>query len=130
MSNWKLAPSLLALLAQIDAAYPHRSKAWDRAIGGEAHAASVSDHNRNERGIVCAIDITHDPANGCNAAELSEALRFAADPRINYVIFNRRIFSAAPPKPWVWRPYNGASPHDHHVHISVLDDSEPWSAVP
>jgi hypothetical protein len=128
MSEWKLAPSLLALLAQINAAHPKRSKASDGTIGDERHQHEKSDHNPNERGIVCAVDITHDPANGCDGDKLSEALRLSRDPRIAYVIFNRRIFSSTV-KAWTWRPYNGSSPHDHHVHVSVIDDSAPWSVT-
>jgi hypothetical protein len=125
MSAWQLAPSLLSLLAQINAAHPKRSKAWDGTIGDERHLHEKSDHNPNERGIVCAVDITHDPLSGCDGDKLSETLRQSRDPRIAYVIFNRRIFSSTV-KPWTWRPYNGSSPHDHHVHVSVIDDSAPW----
>lgn len=125
MKPWTLAPSLSALLQQINAAYSKRSKAWDGTIGDERHQQEKSDHNPNERGIVCAADITHDPANGCDGDKLSEALRLSCDPRIAYVIFNRRIFSSTV-KPWTWRAYNGESPHDHHVHVSVFDDERGW----
>jgi hypothetical protein len=40
----------------------------------------------------------------------------AGDKRISYVIFNGRIASSK--KGWAWRPYSGASPHNHHCHVS------------
>lgn len=124
MPNWKLNPWLVKLRAQIDAMAPHRSKAWDGAIGDRAHAAKKSDHNPDEHGIVNAIDITHDPDNGFDAGALAETLRLYRDSRIKYVIWNRRIFSSTV-QPWVWRSYSSA-PHDHHVHVSVGGDPVPW----
>lgn len=35
-----------------------------------------------------------------------------------YVIWNRRIASAASTPPWAWRTYTGSNPHTDHVHIS------------
>jgi len=122
---WTLNPVLKKLLAQIDAKYPRRDKSWDGTIGDARHATEKSDHNPDEHGIVNAIDITHDPKNGFNAAVFAEALRMHQDPRLKYVIFNSRIFSSLV-QPWVWRKYNGASPHDHHVHVSVGGDPVPW----
>ncbi len=126
-TNWKLNPVLIKLLAQIDAKAPHRSKASDGSIGNEEHQklGARSDHNPNEFGIVNAIDITHDPKGGFNAASFAEALRASKDPRVAYVIFNSRIFSSTV-QPWVWRKYNGPSPHDHHVHVSVGGEPVPW----
>ena len=137
-SSWRLAKSLVKLRAQIDAAAPHRSKASDGSIGDAAHFArgSASDHNpwvkdANGDPVVTAIDVTHDPARGCDGNVLAQALIDSQDPRIKYVIWNRRIASQTQ-SPWVWRPYNGANPHDKHVHISVVtdqaeyDSSSPW----
>lgn len=123
-TEWRLNPWLVKLLEQIDARAPHRSKKWDGSIGDTAHQAKKSDHNPNEHGIVNAIDITHDPANGFSANVLAELLRRNRDPRIKYVIWNQRIFSSLV-SPWQWRPYKGA-PHDHHIHISVGGDPVPW----
>lgn len=122
---WTLHPALVKLREQIDARYPARSKASDGAIGDQAHANRKSDHNPDARGVVNAIDITHDPAHGFNAATFAEALRRSQDPRIKYVIFNSRIFSSTV-RPWEWRKYNGA-PHDHHVHVSVGGNEPPWT---
>jgi hypothetical protein len=77
------------------------------------------------------MDLTHDPAGGFDSYAFAEMLRRQRDPRIKYVISNRRIFSSEV-TPWEWRRYNGTNPHDHHVHISVLsdkahyDDVRPW----
>ena len=127
-ASWRLAKSLVKLRAQIDTAAPHRSKASDGSIGDAAHFAhgSASDHNpwiidASGDPVVTAIDVTHDPARGCDGNVLAEALIDSQDSRIKYVIWNRRIASQTV-SPWTWRRYTGTSPHDHHVHISVVTD--------
>ena len=125
---WILAKSLITLLTQVNVMAPRRSKASDGTIGDEAHATRASDHNPNGRAVVTALDITHDPKNGCNAGVIAEGLRASKNPRIKYVIWNRRIFSSTV-SPWRWRAYDGANPHTKHVHISVNDemaDDYPW----
>lgn len=132
--SWRLANSLDKLRDQLNTGYPHRSKASDGTIGDAAHAASVSDHNPDDRGIVRALDITDDPDHGLSAEWLAEVLRASHDPRIKYIISNRRIASSYPSngKPaWAWRPYNGLNAHKSHVHVSVVDgalgdDTRPW----
>lgn len=37
---------------------------------------------------------------------------------VSYVIWNRRIASAASNPPWSWRAYTGSNPHIDHVHVS------------
>jgi len=123
-AKWQLNPVLAKLREQVDAMAPRRSKKSDGTIGDAEHAARKSDHNPNEFGIVNALDLTHDPANGFDAGKFAEALRLSRDPRIAYVIWNRRIFSSTV-QPWIWRKYNGA-PHDHHVHVSVGGAPVPW----
>jgi hypothetical protein len=129
---WRLAKALEQLRSQVNAMAPKRSKKMDGSIGDAAHSARKSDHNPNAAGVVCAIDVTHDPAGGLDGEKFANALRASADPRINYVIFNRRIAGAG--KGWDWRRYTGAAPHDKHVHISVkqdarlYDDASPWKA--
>lgn len=137
--SWRLAESLKALRADVDAAAPGRRKASDGTVGDARHAARTSDHNpwvRDGRtGVVTAIDITHDPLGGCDAGKLADALVAARDPRVKYIIWNRRIANSAGVagrKPWTWRSYSGTNPHTSHVHISVLpqkalyDDRRPW----
>lgn len=131
--SWRLAGALVTLREQVNAAHPERSKKSDGSIGDEAHAASVSDHNPDRAGVVRAIDLTDDPAHGFDASEFAELLRVQRDPRVKYVISDRRIFAGPNgPQPWVWRPYNGDNPHTSHVHISTQpttagDDTHRWA---
>jgi hypothetical protein len=122
----RLARSLAILRDQVNALAPKRSKVSDGWIGDIAHAKKISDHNPNERGIVTAFDITHDPTRGCDALDIAEALRISRDHRIKYVIFASRIFSSTIDA-WRWRPYTGTNPHIRHVHISVYDDEAKWN---
>ena len=108
--SWRVAKSLLTLRTQVDAMAPSRSKAADGTIGETAHSARKSDHNPNANNVVTAMDITHDPAHGVDAGALAEMLRLSKDPRIKYVISNRRIFSSQQ-TPWQWREYTGANAH-------------------
>lgn len=129
---WRVAKSLLTLRDQVNALAPGRDKSSDGTIGDEAHQSRNSDHNPNADGVVTAMDITHDPSHGVDSGALAEMLRIAQDPRIKYVISNRRIFSSKI-SPWRWRPYDGANAHTKHVHVSVLNDSslydntQPWA---
>lgn len=131
--TWRLATSLIVLREQVNAAYPSRSKDSDGSIGDEHHSARTSDHNPDERGVVRAIDITHDPAHGFDSYKFANMLLAKQDQRLKYVISNRRIGSGpVGPQPGVWRKYTGINPHDHHCHISVVedmhgDDPKQWS---
>ena len=127
--SWRVAGSLLVLRDQINARAPTRSKASDGTIGDAAHAARDSDHNPwvkdGGTGVVTALDITHDPAGGCDAGTLADALVASLDARIKYLIWNRRIVSSSVVggvAAWTWRKYAGASPHTEHIHISVSSD--------
>jgi hypothetical protein len=132
---WRVAKALLQLRRQIDLLYPTRSKRSDGTIGDAAHATRTSDHNPWVRaggmGIVTAMDITHDPGSGCTGDRIAEALHRSRDPRIKYIIWNRRICSSTV-QPWKWREYRGSNPHTHHVHLSVkqapgeYDSQDEW----
>ena len=132
---WRLAKSLETLRKQINEAAPTRSKASDGTVGDAAHASRSSDHNPWVKdgavGVVTAMDITHDPRNGVDCAAIAEALRASDDPRLKYIIWNRRIWTRL--KPSDWRVYSGVNPHDRHIHISVVslkaqyDDVRAWS---
>lgn len=52
--------------------------------------------------------------------KLFDDLREGRDPRIFYIIHNRKIVSSVT-QPWVVRPYTGSDPHTDHVHLSVND---------
>lgn len=136
---YRLARALEALRAEVNAKAPGRKKGWDGWIGDAAHQSRASDHNPWVRdgatGVVTAIDVTHDPAGGCDAGKLAEKLRALADKRIKYIIWSKRIANREPiggAAAWAWRPYGGKNPHDHHVHISVrpekvyYDAAGPW----
>jgi hypothetical protein len=133
--TWRLAAALTRLRQQVNRKWPNRMKDSDGSIGNEEHAARSSDHNPwiqdHGVGIVSAIDLTHDPHSGFDSYAFAEMLREMQDPRIKYIISNRRICSSEQ-SPWEWRPYHGTNPHDHHVHISVksdkvyYDDTREW----
>lgn len=121
---YKVAGSLLRLRDQLDTGASTRAKASDGTIGNAAHAARDSDHNPwwvyGGVPYVTAMDITHDPVH-LDCQMLEHTLWAGRDPRIKYVIWNRQIMSGnAGPYPWQSRPYNGANPHTHHLHISVM----------
>lgn len=124
---WRLAKSLVKLREQVNAAHPNRSTASDGSIGDPRHAARASDHNPNSAGVVTAVDITVDRANGVNGYELSRSL--AQDGRAKYIIYNSEIFRSYKPQ-LGWAKYTGSNAHKQHVHISVLaskaDDESPW----
>lgn len=129
---WRLAKGLETLRAQVNDKYKGRSKQSDGSVGDTSHGARKSDHNPDSRGIVHAIDITHDPKNGFDSYKFADHLLATQDPRISYIISNRRIGSGpSGQSPGVWRKYTGANPHDHHVHISIItsreDDVRPWN---
>lgn len=133
---WRVATSLDALLKQVNAKAPRRSKKSDGSIGDAAHASRNSDHNpwivERGVGVVTARDITHDPANGCDAGALAEAIRASQDPRVKYIIWNRRIANSSAigdQQAWAWRPYGGSNPHNHHVHISVKSDKANYDST-
>lgn len=112
--SWRLAKSLDVLRTQVNNAYPDRSKVSDGTIGDSSHASTPSDHNPNAKGVVCAMDITHDPAHGFDAGKFVEAQRKFPHRDLKYMIFNRTIYSRK--YGWVARPSSG---HEHHVHVSV-----------
>ena len=124
----RVAKSLRTLYDQIDALAPNRDKRDDGTIGDARHRARKSDHNPDARGIVRALDVTHDPAHGCDAGRIAEALRLSQDARIKYVIWARRIFYAGGSEPYRWQRYSGSDPHTGHFHLSVVaDDARDWS---
>jgi hypothetical protein len=125
-AQWRVAESLLKLRTQVNAKFPNRKKDSDGTIGDLNHCPGSSDHCPNILdggiGIVTAMDITHDPAHGLDAGVVAEKLRVGQDPRIKYIISNRRIANFQPldgQPAFAWRPYTGANPHDKHFHISV-----------
>jgi hypothetical protein len=136
---FRIAKSLDKLRAQINAKFPNRSKASDGWIGDPSHQSTSSDHNPHIKGakenIVSALDITHDPANGCDAGKIAKSLIANRDPRIKYVISNGKIaasYVVGKNSAWGWRNYTGKNKHAHHFHLSVraqkslYDSVDPW----
>lgn len=133
---WREAKSLLKLLSQVNEKFPNRSKISDGELGDLAHSQRKSDHDPNANDVVQALDITNDPNHGLVSRQLAEILVASRDKRIKYIISNRQICAGnRGPSPWNWRPYNGLNPHEHHVHISVednsslYDDDSDWNLV-
>lgn len=133
--SWRLAESLQTLREQVNAAYPNRSKLSDGTIGDAAHASRASDHNPwvkdGGRGVVTALDITHDPANGLDIQALANAIVASKDERVKYIICNGRICSGTGQahQAWTWRNYTGANKHTKHVHISVKSEKRFYDAA-
>jgi len=120
---WRAAESVKVLLSEVNALYPGRDKRTDGVISG--YPGSVSSHQVNSAGVVCAVDITvGDYPNGitpAQAAVLAESIRheLKVAPRgiYAYVIYNQRM--ARSTHDWEWEPYKGTSPHTDHIHVSV-----------
>lgn len=133
MSAWSLVPCLVRLRADFDTLAPSRDHASDGSVADAAHSPS-SDHSPDEdspalrnrdadnRNEVHAVDVDADlRTDGVTMEQcvlhIVGRCRTGAEQRLQYVIFNRRIWSAA----WGWtaRPYTGANPHDQHAHFSA-----------
>lgn len=117
--TYYLAPSLAALRDEINGRWPKRDKTSDGWIGDTSHAARPSDHNPDwtAGGVVRATDTDKD---GIDVGVLIASV--LGDPRVEYVIWDRRIASrnyVDEDGRWLWRPYDGSNPHDHHIHISI-----------
>lgn len=138
--TWSTDRGLLVLRDQVDAMAPTRRKGSDGTKGDAAHAARESKHNPehpappgNPDNQVDALDLTHDPERGADMAVVTENIRLSRDPRVNLVIFNRRMFSSyahGDYPAWTWRPYSGDDGHERHAHIEVNDthhdQTQPW----
>ena len=121
MKKWRLAKSLEVLLKEVNSLFPNREKHHDGTIGDQAHQARFSDHNPNAEGVVCAVDITHDPKSGADMGKISDYIAKNPHPNLDYIIFNKRIASRN--NGFTWKPYYGQNPHDKHMHVSV---GFPW----
>lgn len=122
------APAIQQLRTDVNRAFPGRNRVHDGTWGDAAHQARRSDHNTGD-----AMDVTHDPASGLSGDVIAAyAIR---DPRVKYVIWNRRIYDRRNPGAG-WQPYSRwrRMPHDEHVHISVTQagraDTSPWAFSP
>ena len=120
----KATPAAIAVLRQATALFPKRKKLSDGLLPTVAHRKQNpnSDHNTG-----LAVDLTHDPANGVDCAEIFEKLK--EDHRVTYLIFNRKIWSRKYANQGN-RKYSGTNPHTKHLHISIdsayANDTSPW----
>lgn len=134
-TGWRLAPCLVRLIEECDDLFPNRSTVSDGSIGDLSHQVRTSDHNPDD-GWVCAVDVTDDKADGCDADLLARHIVASRDPRVKYVIWNGTIVKSyvdpAGHRAWEPYPYTGTNPHDKHTHISVhntsaaRNDLSPW----
>ncbi len=120
----KPSDAAVAALRQATALAPKRMKASDGLLPSAAHLkiSPNSDHNTG-----LAVDLTHDPKNGVDCAEIFEKLK--EDERVSYLIFNKKIWSRKHAKSGN-RPYSGSNPHTKHLHVSIhphmANDTSPW----
>jgi hypothetical protein len=120
----KATPAAIAVLRQATAIAPLRMKASDGLLPSNAHLkqSPTSDHNTGY-----AVDLTHDPKNGIDCAEIFEKLK--EDKRVKYLIFKGQIWSKEKSKLGN-RRYTGSNPHNKHLHISIEStmgaDTSPW----
>jgi hypothetical protein len=105
------------------------------SIADDAHSTS-SDHYPHYYGalgstaVVCARDFPHAPGLGLDGGVVTEHLRQVRDPRVQYIIFNRRITGVN--YGWQWHTYTGDDPHNTHFHVSsvhtaIADSTAVWS---
>jgi hypothetical protein len=119
----RATPAAIAVLRQSKALCPKRNTASDGLLPSAAHVNQNpnSDHNSG-----FAVDLTHDPVNGIDCAELYKKLQ--ADDRVKYLIFKGHIWS----KDKGNKKYTGSNQHNKHLHISIKegcgDDTSPWFA--
>jgi hypothetical protein len=141
MADYWLAPSLVVLGEEINAAHPGRDKRSDGWIGDKRHAGTKSDHNPSRwpplwAGVVRARDFDNDLAVGRNAQALVDYLasQLGKHPALGsgaYLIYNNRIISTDRLAEG-WRPYSGTNPHEGHFHLSVgrsaaaYNSTAPW----
>jgi hypothetical protein len=120
----KATPAALAVLRQATALKPNRKKISDGLLPSAAHVkqSPTSDHNTG-----LATDLTHDPANGIDCADIFQKLK--EDKRVKYLIFNGKIWSRERAKQGD-RNYTGSNMHRKHLHVSINDDmgndTSPW----
>lgn len=120
------APTCRAALTEATSRWPRRRRTSDGICGDPRHQARVSDHNAGN-----AWDLSHDPANGCDAHGLVEQIRQRQDRRVKYIISNRRICGpGSRGGGWNWKSYSGSNPHTQHSHVSIWpsarNDTSPW----
>lgn len=131
MATPYLVNTLRTLRAEFDAAYPGRDRKHDGWIGDAAHQRGKSDHNPDELGRVCAVDLTASGAVGARLAQTAIAAMKRRGQK-GYVIHAGRIANTSV-LGGAWRTYTGPNPHTGHVHVSAhshLNSGDPWGVRP
>ncbi len=118
-----------SMLTEASELWPNRSRVSDGICPSAEHTKKnpTSYHETGD-----ATDLTHDPANGCDAHAEAERLRGLHQAgkvaRLDQIISNGRI--ATKQRGWKWRPSGGDNPHDHHAHFShdrsQRGNVDPW----
>lgn len=132
---WRVAGSVLQLIAEANETNPGRDKSSDGTIVGPGHTTD-SDHyprvkDNTGKGVVLAGDIDSDGLNMAAAVERARQLAHAGQlPQLAYAIYSGRITA---PDFSEWRQYRGSNPHVTHAHFSartapqaVYDDRRRW----
>jgi hypothetical protein len=135
--EWELVPCLERLRDEVNTIAPKRDKSSDGTIGDQAHQDRTSDHNADEVGKVPITDA--DSKNEVHGLDLDATLNTpgltmemiiqhtltrcrkdnddpANEPRLRYMIFNKRIWEAPD---WRQENYTGDNPHTEHAHFSA-----------
>jgi hypothetical protein len=123
--EWRAAGAIVTFGKQIEAIRPGRFRT-DGTVASKQHDLNspTSDHRPSPRvglGTVRALDFAEGTRGFVD--EIAETLRLSRDPRILYVIHDRRKFSSTRTKKFPafeWRPYTGENGHLTHGHISVV----------
>lgn len=116
MTDWHLAPSLVALQKELDSEFPGRPK--DGTIGDAAHAARPSEHNPDNdpdpmpKGAVSAMDIYTSKIDKVRVLD-----KLKKDSRTWYVIHAGYIYSRK--NNFAKVKYEGSNPHTSHIHLSL-----------
>ena len=119
-SKWRVAEALVVFRDEIYILFPANSKGSDGAKGDSLHAKRKSFHNPDAHGVVCAIDVTHDPENGADMGMITDYIIAHARVPLSHVIFNKRIASGR--SSWKWVKYTGKNQHIKHAHIAVTQN--------
>lgn len=111
MARKYLAKSLDNLFNEIDNRWPNRDRRTD---GWYTNSRVSYGHNRNERGLVHAIDVDDD---GIDENFIMNSIYKGGDV-LWYWIWQRKLYS----RKRNWKPvyYDGPSPHTDHMHIEIL----------
>jgi Putative peptidoglycan binding domain len=133
---WRLCSSLEVLNTQARIVFPGMRI---DTVGDAAHASRASDHNPwirdNNIGVVTAADYFFP---SYILQQFVDELIQLRDPRIKYIIHNRKIWRSYKshenhPDPWTPQDYKGINAHLSHVHLSInaqkrfFDDNTKWT---